>query len=119
MAGDLGCRNVTLPESGHACAEVLSLREALGTARRRDVLDADLDRTEAQLARLPAVTAPDPQSETTTRLVNWATFGVINITANDVNLARVTGMILMPQTAGLVLLLAMTLWPSAAKNAAL
>jgi hypothetical protein len=114
-----GCRDVTLPESGHACAEVLALREALGTAQRRDVLDADLDRTETQLARLPAVTAADPQSETATRLVNWATFGVINITANDVNLARVTSMILMPQTAGLVLLLAMTLWPSGGKNAAL
>ena len=114
-----GCRDVTLPESGHACAEVLALREALGKAQRRDVLDADLDRTEAQLARLPAVTAADPQSETATRLVNWATFGVINITANDVNLARVTSMILMPQTAGLVLLLAMTLWPSGGKNVAL
>jgi hypothetical protein len=112
-----GCRDVTLPESGHACAEVLALRQALGTAQRRDVLDADLDRTEAQLARLPAVTAADPQSETATRLVNWATFGVINITANDVNLARVTSMILMPQTAGLVLLLAMTLWPSGRKSA--
>ena len=85
--------------------------------RHSDVLDADLDRTEAQLARLPAVTAADPQSETATRLVNWATFGVINITANDINLARVTSM--MPQTAGLVLLLAMTLWPSGVKNAAL
>jgi hypothetical protein len=59
------------------------------------------------------------QSETATRLVNWATFGVINITASDVNLARVTSMILMPQTAGLVLLLAMTLWPSGGRNAAL
>jgi hypothetical protein len=111
--------NVTDIVAGHACAEVLALREALGTAQRRDVLDADLDRTEAQLARLPAVTAADPQSETATRLVNWATFGVINITANDVNLARVTSMILVPQTAGLVLLLAMTLWPSGGKNAAL
>src|SRR5215467_16218496 len=114
-----GRRDVTLPESGQACAEVLALREALGTAQRCDVLDADLDRTEAQLARLPAVSAADPQTETATRLVNWATFGVINITANDVNLARVTSMILMPQTAGLVLLLAMTLWPSGGKIAAL
>jgi hypothetical protein len=114
-----GCRDVTIPESGHACAEVLALREALGTAQRRDVLDVDLDRTEAQLARLPSVTAADPQSETATRLVNWATFGVINLTANDVNLARVTSMILTPQTAGLVLLLAMTLWPSGGRNAAL
>jgi hypothetical protein len=76
--------------TGHPCAEFW--REALGMAQRRDVLDADLDRTEAQLARLPAVTAADPQPETATRLVNWATFGVINITANDINLARVTSM---------------------------
>jgi hypothetical protein len=114
-----GCRDVTLPESGQACAAVLALREALGTAQRRDVLDADLDRTEAQLARLPAVTAADPQSETAARLVNWATFGVINIAANDVNLVRVTSMILMPQTAGLVLLLAMTLWSPGGKDAPL
>jgi hypothetical protein len=114
-----GCRDVTLPESGQACAAVLALREALGTAQRRDVLDADLDRTEAQLARLPAVTAADPQSETAARLVNWATFGVISIAANDVNLVRVTSMILMPQTAGLVLLLAMTLWPPGGKDAPL
>jgi hypothetical protein len=44
---------------------------------------------------------------------------VINIAANDVNLARVTSMILMPQTTGLVLLLAMTLWPSGGKDAPL
>src|SRR5262249_61154199 len=106
-------------ESGYAGPAVLAMRTAPGTAPRRYVLDADLDRTEAQLARLPAISAVDPQSETATRLVNWATFGVINITANDVNLARVTSMILMPQTAGLVLLLAMTLWPSGGKIAAL
>jgi hypothetical protein len=84
-----GCRDVTLFESGHACAEVLTLREALGTAQRRDVLDADLDRIAAQLARLPVVTAADPQSQTAARLVNWATFGVVNIAANDFNLVRV------------------------------
>jgi hypothetical protein len=84
-----GCRDVTLFESGHACAEVLALREALGTAQRRDVLDADLDRIAAQLARLPVVTAADPQSQTAARLVNWATFGVVNIAANDFNLVRV------------------------------
>jgi hypothetical protein len=52
----------------------------------------------------------------------WSTgrpSGVINIAANDVNLARVTSMILMPHTTGLVLLLAMTLWPSGGKDAPL
>jgi hypothetical protein len=60
---------VTLPESGQACATVLALRQALGTARRRDTLEADLRDAEAQLARLPAVTTADPQAETA---ANWS-----------------------------------------------
>jgi len=55
-----GCRDVTLPESGEACAAVLALRQALGTAQRRDILDTDLRAAETELARLPPVTAADP-----------------------------------------------------------
>jgi len=51
---------VTLPESGEACAAVLALRQALGTAQRRDILDTDLRAAETELARLPPVTAADP-----------------------------------------------------------
>ena len=54
---------MTLPESGEACAAVLALRQALGTARRRDILDADLRAAETELARLPPVTAADPQAD--------------------------------------------------------
>jgi len=107
-----GCRDVTLPESGQACATVLALRQALGTARRRDTLEADLRDAEAQLARLPAVTTADPQAETAANLVSWATFGLVKLAADDIRMARVTGMVLMPQTAGLVLMLATTLWQS-------
>lgn len=103
---------MTLPESGQACATVLALRQALGTARRRDTLEADLRDAEAQLARLPAVTTADPQAETAANLVSWATFGLVKLAADDIRMARVTGMVLMPQTAGLVLMLATTLWQS-------
>ena len=74
-----GCRDVTLPESGQACAAVLALRQALGTARRRD---------------------------------NWATFGLVKLAADDIRMARIAGMALMPQIAGLVLMVAAILWPS-------
>jgi hypothetical protein len=45
-------------------------------------------------------------------LVSWATFGWSNFAADDIRMARVTGMVLMPQTASLVLMLATTLWQS-------
>jgi hypothetical protein len=45
-------------------------------------------------------------------LVNLVSFGVINITPKDVNMARIAGMTLMPQIAGLVLMLAIGLWQS-------
>jgi len=107
-----GCRDVTLPESGQACAAVLALRQALGTAQRRDTLDADLRDAETQLARLPAVTTDDPPTETAAQLVNWATFGLVKLAADDIRMARIAGMALMPQIAGLVLMLAAILWPS-------
>jgi hypothetical protein len=107
-----GCRDVTVPESGQACATVLALPQALGTAERRNRIDADLGEASSQLARLPPVTTADPQAETAPRLVHRATFGVINLTSNDIQMARVAGIALMPQIAGLVLMLATTLWQS-------
>jgi hypothetical protein len=101
---------VTLPESGQACATVLALRQALGTSQRRDTLDVDIRDAETQLARLPAVSAADPQAETATQLVNWVTFGLTKLAADDIRMARVAGMAFMPQIAGLVLMLATTLW---------
>jgi hypothetical protein len=104
------CHDVTLPESGQACATVLALRQALGTSQRRDTLDVDIRDAETQLARLPAVIAADPQAETATQLVNWVTFGLTKLAADDIRIARVAGMAFMPQIAGLVLMLATTLW---------
>ena len=104
-----GCHNVTLPQSGQACAAVLALREALGTAQRRDAIEADLHDAQEQLVHVPAVMSADPPA---VRLINWATFGLLKVTANDINMARLAGMTLMPQISGLVLMLALPLWPS-------
>jgi hypothetical protein len=111
-----GCRDVTLPASGEACAPVLVLRQAQAVAERRDALDADLRQAESQLGLLPPVTAADPQADIAARLINWTSFGSITVTANDIHLARIAGMTLMPQLAGLVLMLATALWRSRRHN---
>jgi hypothetical protein len=107
-----GCRDVTLSVSGEVCAPVLALRQAQATAERRDVLDADLREAESQLKLLPSVMATDPQADTAARLITWTSFGLITVTSNDIHLARIAGMTLVPQLAGLVLMLAATLWQS-------
>ena len=102
------CTDVTLRgESGQACEGVLRLRQALETARRRDTLDLELAEAERRLAALPAVVVADPQTETAARLITWAGAGVVRITADDVAMVRVFGMVLLPQMAGLVLMVAM------------
>ena len=107
-----GCRDVTLAASGEVCAPVLALRQAEATAERRDILDADLREAESQLKLLPSVMATDPQADTAARLIIWMSFGLISVTSNDIHLARIAGMTLVPQLAGLVLMLAATLWQS-------
>jgi hypothetical protein len=69
-------------------------------------LDIELREAEAALARLPAVSTADPQAETAARLVTWLTASIVSITPHDVHMARVLGMTLLPQLAGLVLMLA-------------
>jgi hypothetical protein len=105
-----GCRDVTLPASGELCAPVLALRQAQAAAERRDVLDTELREAESQVRGLPAVIASDPQADTAARLISWMSFGLITVTSNDIHLARIAGMTLVPQLAGLVLMLAATLW---------
>jgi hypothetical protein len=107
-----GCRDVTLPASGKVCAPVLALRQAEATAERRDVLDADLIEAESQLKLLPSVMATDPQADVAARLISWISFGLITVTSNDIHLVRIAGMTLVPQLAGLVLMLAATVLQS-------
>jgi hypothetical protein len=60
--------------------------------------------------------AADPQADTAARLIGWTSFGLITVTNNDIHLARIAGMTLVPQLAGLVLMLAATLWQSRGRS---
>ena len=111
-----GCTDVTLPRSGEACAPLLALREARGEAMRRDAIDAELHDLAAEIGRLPAVTVADPQADTAARLARWLTAGLAPITPEDVAMARIVGMALLPQIGGLVIMLAMALWPGSSQG---
>ncbi len=104
-----GCRDVTIPASGQACADVLRLRQALGLAQRRDTVDADLREAEVDLARLPAVTSADPQAETAVSLVTWISRGRVLISQHGVAMARLVAISLLPQVAGVVFMFAIAL----------
>lgn len=71
-------------------------------------LDADLRHAETQLSRFPAVVTAVPQAEIAAQVINWVAFRLIKLTVDDIHLARTAGMALMPQIAGLVLMLATT-----------
>lgn len=104
-----GCTDVTQPKSGEACAPLLALREARGEATRRDGIDAELRDIATEVGRLPAVTSADPQADTAARLARWFTAGLAPITPDDVSMARIAGITLLPQIGGLVMMLAMAL----------
>jgi hypothetical protein len=104
-----GCTDVTQPRSGEACARILALREMRGEAERRDAIDAELRDVVSEIGRLPAVTSADPQADTAARLARWLTAGLAPITPDDVAMARIAGITLLPQISGLVMMLAMAL----------
>ena len=106
-----GCTDVTLPRSGEVCAPILALRHARGEAMRRDAIDTELRDIAAAIGRQPAVAVADPQADTAARLARWLTAGLAPITPEDIAMARVAGMALLPQIGGLVMMLAMAQWP--------
>jgi hypothetical protein len=87
------------------------LRQARGEATRRDAIDAEARDLAEEVGRLPAVTVADPQADTAARLARWFTAGLVQITPDDIAMARIAGMTLLPQIGGLVVMLAMALWP--------
>lgn len=105
-----GCRDVTLARSGQACEPVLRLREAIGTAQQRDVLDADMRDAERQLAALPAIRLDDPQARTTSDLVAWLSGGMVAPSVQDIHRLRIVGLTVAPACAGLLLWMAVALW---------
>jgi hypothetical protein len=101
-----GCSDVTLAASATACAEVQKLRQALGTAMRRDALDAELRAAEARLAVLPAITTGDPQAAMAADILAWASAGHINLTPHDIHRLRITGLTIVPALAGIIFMFA-------------
>ena len=105
-----GCRDVTVARSGQACEAVLRVREAIGTAQHRDVIDAEMRDVERQLAALPAIRLDDPQARTTSDLVAWLSGGLVAPSAQDIHRLRIVGLTVAPACAGLLLWMAVALW---------
>ena len=105
-----GCRDVTLVKSAQACDGVLRAREAIGSAQRRDAIDAEMTGAERELASLPALRLDDPQARMTSDLVSWLSGGLIAPTVQDIHRLRVVGLTLAPACAGLLLWMAVALW---------
>ena len=105
-----GCRDVTLARSGQACDAVLRVREAIGTAQHRDVIDAEVREVERQLAALPAIRLDDPQARTTSDLVAWLSGGMVAPSVQDIHRLRIVGLTVAPACAGLLLWMAVALW---------
>lgn len=83
-----GCTDVTIEPSRQACAEVLALRAELADARSRETTVAELRDLEAKLAKLPPVTAADPQAQMLSATTNWLSFGHAHFGEGDVKLLR-------------------------------
>jgi MarR family len=105
-----GCRDVTVARSGQACEAVLRVREAIGTAQHRDVIDAEMRDVERQLASLPAIRLDDPQARTTSDLVAWLSGGLVAPSVHDIHRLRIVGLTVAPACAGLLLWMAVSLW---------
>jgi hypothetical protein len=104
-----GCSDVTLAASGAVCAEILKLRQALATAKRRDALDAELRIADAQLAALPAITTGDPQATMAADILAWASLGHVSLTPHDIHRLRIVGLTIIPALAGIIFMFAVTL----------
>jgi hypothetical protein len=64
-----------------------------------------LTRTEARLAAVP-----DPQADATARLLGWLSHGALSVSPDDVGNARLLAMVVGPQLAGIVFVLATAPW---------
>jgi hypothetical protein len=104
-----GCRDVTRPRSGRACAPVLALREAQATAERRDAIDSELRQLQARLTALPAIVTADPQAKAAAEIVSWLSGGLLAPAPRDIAWLRTIGLAVMPSLAGLIVLLALSL----------
>ncbi len=91
-----GFTNVMMSRSGEVCAPPPP-RWACAEATRRDAIDAELRDLAVENGRMPAVTKADPQADAAAQLARWLTAGFLPITPDDVAMARIAGMVLLPQ----------------------
>jgi hypothetical protein len=104
------CQDVTLRDSGKACATVLALRQARGEAVRRDGLDVDIRQAEAEFTSLPAYASADPGAEMAAKLIRRVSGGYAPVTAESVEQVRIGGLTVTPAAGGLLLSFATLLW---------
>jgi hypothetical protein len=88
----------------HSPRSWLKDRQALATARHRDVLDAQLLAASAALNGAAITTSVDPQAEQVSKLLSWITRGWIAPTSHDIALLRLLGLTIVPSLAGVVLM---------------
>lgn len=106
-----GCKDVTQPKSGEACAPLLKLRQAQGEALRRDAIDAEVRDKQARLAALPAVASADPQTEAAAGVLTWISTGKVQPRASDFAMLRlVLFAAVLALVPGLFEAFAMSLW---------
>jgi hypothetical protein len=103
-----GCTNVTL--SAKVCDAMNALRQAKADAERRDQLDANITATATALAALPPVVSADPGADMAAKLINAATFGIINATPASIQQIRIAGLTFAPAVSGLLLMFAGLTW---------
>lgn len=111
----------TLARAGRDTPAITTARSALADAKAtrdrecargvgpicRQREEAVIERQRQLEAAMRSVeTAADPQADTAARLLTWLTGGVAHISRDDIHMARMLGMTLLPQLAGLVLMLA-------------
>jgi len=113
--------DTTLARAGRETRAIATARTALADAKAardrecargvgpvcRQREDAIVDRQRQVDAAMRSVeTIADPLADTAARLLTWLTGGVAHISRDDIHMARVLGLTLLPQLAGIVLMLA-------------
>ncbi len=98
-----GCTEITLKNSGNACAAVIALREARAEAERRDRLDGDIGAAEAEMKQLPTYASADPGAEMAAKLLGSMSGGYALITSEMVEQFRIAGLTVIPAVGGLLL----------------
>jgi hypothetical protein len=104
------CHDVTIPDSAAACTAVMTTRQAMAVAARRDAVEAELRAAQEKLAALPAIQATaDPQAEMAAKIIDLISIGRVAPEPQHIARLRTAGLAVMPTLAGIVMMLGMAL----------